>query len=273
MADPNEPSISSQQDSRTNAADFRKTLAGDAVLLFLVTCATYLTVYIFEAGYCHYFKVPLYLIRLEVSTALLFAATSWLVLWLLLNFAFVYVSIDDFFRRRKNPILRRVLLGNGPLIAASLFVWMFTGNFWFLFGVLLPACVFSLLLLRGDPEQTLKQFDEAAAKTKAYPFRSITRLRELGLIWIVQIGVWAFIWGSLWFGIGETFAKNQRDFLVIDAAKPKAVIRLYGDRLVCVQFDPTTKVCSPSFTIFGSSEKQQDFELQRIGPLLPATLR
>src|SRR5205807_10217219 len=133
------------------------------------------TVYIFEAGYCHYFKVPLFLIKLEVSTALLFAATSWFVLWFVLNVLFVYVSVKDFFERRKNPIVRRILLGTGPWIAAGLLMWLLTGSFWLLVGALLPACLFSFLLISGNPEQMLREFDEVAAKTKTYPFASIKR--------------------------------------------------------------------------------------------------
>src|SRR6266581_1555495 len=146
MVTPSQPREGNEIGSHSKFGDFSKSLAGDAVLIFLITCATYLTVYIFEAGYCHYFKVPLFLIKLEVSTALLFAATAWFVLWFLLYVMFVYVSLRDFFQRPKNPILRRVLLGNGPFIVAGLFLWLLTGRFWFLLGTLLPACVFSLLL-------------------------------------------------------------------------------------------------------------------------------
>jgi hypothetical protein len=270
MALPSETTVPGQQDSQAKFADFRKMLAGDAVLIFLLTCATYLTVYIFEAGYCHYFRVPLYLIKLEISTALLFAAIAWFLLWFLLNFAFVYVSIKDFFQRRKNPILRRVLLANGPFIAAGLFLWMFTGRFGFLLGTLLPACLVSLLLFQGKPEETLRQFDEVAARTKAYPFGSISRLRELGLLWLVQIGIWASIWAFGWFAIGDTFAKNQKEFLVTNVSMPSAVLRLYGDQFICAQFDRATKVCSHKFTIFKGSDGDREFELQQIGPLTPA---
>ncbi len=269
MAVPSESTSPASKDSQPKFADFRRTLAGDAVLIFLITCATYLTVYIFEAGYCHYFKVPLFLIKLEVSTALLFAATSWFVLWFLLYVMFVYVSLRDFFQRRKNPILRRVLLRNGPFIVAGLFLWLLTGRFWFLLGTLLPACVFSLLLISGHPEETLRQFDEAAARTNTYPFVSIYRLRERGLLWLVQVGVWTFVWASGWFAIGETAAKNQTEFLVTADTASAVVLRMYGDQFICAQFDRSTKICSQKFTILRSSEQHQKFELQKVGPLTP----
>jgi hypothetical protein len=270
MAVPSEPTSPVSKDSQPKFADFRKTLAGDAVLIFLITCATYLTVYIFEAGYCHYFKVPLFLIKLEISTALLFAATSWFVLWFLLYVMFVYVSLKEFFERRKNPIVRRILLGNGPFIVAGLFLWLITGHFWFLLGTLLAACVFSLLLIAPNPEETLRQFDEVAGRTKIYPFASIYRLRERGLVWLVQIVVWTFVWASGWFAIGERAAKNQTEFLVTEDAAPAVVLRMYGDQFICAQFDRSTKICSQKFTILKSSEEHRKFELQQVGPLTPA---
>lgn len=109
-------------------ADIRKTIAGEAVIIFLTTCGTYITVYTFEAGYCVYFGIPLALIRLEVSTVLLFAATFWTFGWLLIQVAFLYPSIRLFLERRKNPVLRRVLINNVPLILVGVFLWCSPGN-------------------------------------------------------------------------------------------------------------------------------------------------
>jgi hypothetical protein len=98
--------ITSPEVQKPPLADIRRTLASEAIFVLAVTAATYLTVYAYEAGFCGVFEVPLSLIRLEISTVLLFAATLSTFFFALLNMIYLYAGFREFISRRKNPILR-----------------------------------------------------------------------------------------------------------------------------------------------------------------------
>jgi hypothetical protein len=228
MSEPTKP------DPTRKFADIRKTIAGEAVIIFLITCGTYLTVYTYEAGYCVYFGIPLSLIRLEISTVLLFAATFWTIGWLSIQIAFMYPSIRLFLERRKNPILRRALITALPFILVGVFLWLFTGSWGVLVGICFVVGLFSILAFvgGGTPEERLRQWDEEVGRTGAFPFLAHRRMHDLGLRWVGTVWAWGFIWLFSCYSFGQAAAKKQRDFLITDATAPKAVLRIYGEQFI-----------------------------------------
>jgi hypothetical protein len=270
----NEAHSSVMSDPTGKFADIRKTIAGEAVIVFLITCGTYLTVYTYEAGYCAYFGIPLALIRLEISTVLLFAATFGMIGWLSIQIAFMYPSIRMFLERRKNPILRRALINTFPLLLVGVFLWLFTGNW----GVIVATCIvvglFSILLFvgGGTPEDRLRQWDEEVGRTGAFPFLARRRMHQLGLQWVVTVLTWGFVLFLSCYSFGQAAAKKQRNLLITDATEPKAVLRIYGEQFICADLDLTARTCSHKFSFIKSSETDRVFELRSVGPLKPQSI-
>lgn len=254
--------------------DIRRTIAGEAAIVFLITCATYITVYTYEAGYCGYFGIPLSLIRLEISTVLLFAASFWTIGWLSIQIAFMYPSIRLFVERRKNPIVRRALIGSLPFLVVGVFLWLFTGNWGVLVGACIPAALFSILVFigSGTPEERLRQWDEELDRTGVFPFLAFRRMYQLGLRWMVTIWTWGFIWLVGCYSFGKATAKNQRDFLITDGTEPKAVLRTYGEQFICTEVDLTARTSSHKFSFVKSSDTARVFELRSVGPLKPQSI-
>jgi hypothetical protein len=174
----------------------------------------------------------------------------------------------------KNPILRRALITTLPFIVAGVFLSVFTGNCELLVGTCIVGGLFSILLFAGGgtPEERLRQWDEEVLRTGAFPFVAHRRLHELGLRWVVTVWTWGFIWFSCCYSFGQATAKRQRDFLITDAAEPKAILRIYGDQFICAGVDLTARTSSHKFSFVKSGDTDRVFELRSVGPLKPQSI-
>lgn len=266
--------LSPEQQTTAPISDFRRTLASEAIFVVAVTAATYITVYSYEAGFCGVFGVPLSFIRPEISTVLFFTATLSTLFFALLNVIYLYAGFREFISRRKNPILRRAILTNGPMLVAALMLGLFADRWAFLIGVsgMIALEVVLQLTNKGSAEEKLQEWDREVERTDAFPYSLLRRLRDAGTLWLIRLVIWALIIEFGLYFVGQAAAKRTTEFLVTDLGGPAVVLRVYGDDIICAQFEPTTKMCSRKFTILKRGDAGRIFEMAKVGPLVPTKL-
>lgn len=84
----------------------------------------------------------------------------------------------------------------------------------------------------------------------------------LNLFFFVLVGAW------MAHSVGNAQALQQREFLVPSTKSNSVVVRAYGDRFICAEYDIVTKKLTRKlFFLTPSSDKGLEFELKTIGPL------
>jgi hypothetical protein len=161
-------------------------------------------------------------------------------------------------------------LTNGPLFLAALIVGVFGGHWAFLIGATAMALFEVVLQLtnKGSSEEKLQEWDREVERTNAFPYTVMRRLRDSGAAWVVLCVIWTLVVEFGFYFIGESSAKHTCEFLVTDVGgHPAAVLRIYGDEIICAEYDPVTKICSRKFIILKTGEPDRILELSKIGPL------
>lgn len=231
----------------------------------------------FEEGYCHTFYIPNDFIQVDLATTLTFSAIVLLLLWMFLSW------IDGLFDEPSETIKaqlrpwQRILGRYFPFIGLiALFSIVYLG-YWHRLSVYV-YCVLTIALI----DVALGLFAMIAPIPKDMPRRErfLSRplfihqtSRTLSLI-SSRLGCSAFslfafvILGSVLAGcIGNAAALNKTSFLVPSSKPDSVVVRSYGDKLICVPLDPTTKKPQKRVFFLSSTDRTLQLDIKTIGPL------
>ena len=247
----------------------------EGIMIALILASAYLWALYYEVGFCEYFHIPYGLISMSPTTVSAsslpaFFYLSLLVIFLLFVVFFVVyeqISMLAFF----------VLIGMG-----SIWMVLFSGE---PYQSRISVAVLTLMVLgiflippyrRPRAEGNywrrlwvhLLQTTSPTAGTRSR-LQLQVRPPESLLIFVIVIIIWFFIPLSRWLGKEE--AKGWKNFQVIAAERPRrevAVVRVYGDYLLTVPFDRTTKEFEKKLYILKISDMLEvPLVLEDIGPL------
>jgi len=230
-----------------------------ALLGLLLTAASYAVAFEYEAGYLSHFGLPADLVEVGARNLIIAAAT------VLGSAMLFYVSVAGLLDtlpksvRGWPPVVRRRLFFLGFLCLFLYFVFtrMHVTTVALLIGVGLPG-----LMLIGELVMPLighRQVPTYAGRLEASVkadlatelrsddlTQAIVRLLTPSVAAVLVVSVAACVFA---YSLGESEAHSQKVFLVADAEKPCAVIRILSEGLLCVGFDPKTHIARGEYRL------------------------
>lgn len=256
--------------SEQKASVIQRLLSGETALLFLLTGVSYFAVYVYEAGYCNYFGVPMMLINVELSTVLLFSITAFLVLPWIAYATTIYPLMEQFLTRRQNPMFRALIHGL-PFFFAAVALWMIKAQaITYVFAVVTAIFMTTMASLSARRDNAERQQANAELPRFLPPsmHRSLIRF-GVRQTWIIPVVIWAGIGVFFLNALGRNNARRQRYFLMTNRDGPALVVRAYNTQLICVRLGEGTKTCSGEFFFVNSTNTLLKFENRRVGPVHP----
>lgn len=268
-----------QTDPRNPATSVKGISMPEGLLVATIPIVGYLLVFAYEAGFCGAFHIPLSFIAL--SPTMVFAVIAGLALSVGPLFAFAnlvcMIGLD-----LRDPIVRSLIR---LAIVAVLFLLPIVVNpkAWresmglLLFLALFALLEFGLPLLTQRDKQTYREklLGQEAIETGVSDLFDVLRTRFGDLPVTVAMVMMLGIYVSNVVGRGH--AKGQEEFLVLLSSPEAVVLRVYGDDLVCAQFDRITQEVQPHFFVIKRvtlpSEPRIQLNLEKVGPLRLAQAR
>jgi hypothetical protein len=247
----------------------------EGIMIALIPASAYLWALYYEVGFYEYFHIPYGLISLNPTTVLASSLPVFFILSFLLILLLVGVFVVAY--EQISMLVFFVLIGMGG-------IWMvlFSGESYqqrILVAVLtlmMLGIVLTLPFRRPRAEGnywrrlwvSLLRTRSPTAVTRSRPQLRV-RPPEFLVIFVIVIIIWFFIFLSR--SMGKEDAKGWRNFQVIAAETPRpevAVLRVYGDYLLTVPFDRTTKEFEKKLYILKISDMPKvPLVLEDIGPL------
>lgn len=228
----------------------------EAALLAAIPVVGYLITYIYEASFCSYFDIPLEFILL--SPAQLFMA-----LVVVLGFCLLYGGTLELYFKY-HPALGSLF---PALLGALVTQDWYRGPFvlhlipWYL-AMLITTLLRYWYEMRKAAEQEGADANGSSSRSEPHHESSPQALLvRRGLILVTVSLPFAFS-----FGVSD--AKKRVRFLVTDTKPPLAMLRIYGERLICAPVDLKAKRIKRDFSLLTLGEDfKNKLKLRAIGPL------
>lgn len=250
----------------------------DSILLAIVPIASYLIVFVFEAGYFNYYGMPLQFISFSINELLIAAVSLSLLLGL---WAFVErIILSIFPYSLPDPVMNRVqsIASIGSLIAILYVYYPEQSNIWnYLFVSLIFVAlgefvlpIFTMKKIKGGYIKKLTAVDKRANKREdVNRNRSLLEtvvgrfnkhvLRYLPFAVVLLIGIYF---------LGGLQGQNQKNYYVVSTNPELVVLYVSTERFIAAPFDRDTKTFEPRF-VFISPTQDATIQLipEHIGPL------
>lgn len=239
----------------------------ESVLLFALPVAATIVAFAYESGYAYHFGIPLELITLNWTVAMLAFLALVTVFQLFASFGCVLAARLP----RWAPIFTtKTALVLSPFVALAGVLLLQHGLhskvFWI--GVAVIAVLLSLdMLLRAVAALPIKgfreRFREASSRGEnADPLRSTSNKFALGAM-LVVIAL-AVAWST-----GYSSARDQRRFLVTDIPNEQVILRRYGDMFVLAPLDRGKKAVARTLMFQSvAGDPTRGFTPSEVGPLI-----
>lgn len=253
----------------------------NAIFIPAIPIAAYAIAYEYERGICENFGIPLGFMTINFTSLFLIGTT-------LIGFCVALVLLSDFISSILPPIntsLQKSLYLT-LMILFLFFIFVseslssgpkFIGRPKAFYIMVISFIAFEIIFawvgfLRGRIKKTGKQIENNESKKENEHGELITRpsfviMNKLGQKWLLILFV-IFILMSSAYDLGKLDAKGQSNFLVIDAPQPAIVLRIYGDRLICIEGPFTTEKEKIDFTILNLANLPKlSMRWEAVGPL------
>lgn len=246
-----------------------------ALLGLLLTAASYAVAFEYEAGYLSHFGLPAELVEVGARNLLIAAAT--VLGSAMLFYVFVAALLDALPKSVRGwpPVVRRRVLFLGFLCVFLyvVFTRMHVTTRALVLGVGVP-----LVILIGElvmPLMGHRHVPSYAGKLEASVKSDLARelhsdeltqaILRLLTPTVAAVLVVATAAGVFAYSVGESQAHGQKVFLVVNAERPCAVIRILSVGLLCVGFDPKTRLTRGDYRLLRPDSVQM--VLAQTGPL------
>ena len=233
--------------------------------------AAYWFTFRYEVGYLSHFGLPSQIVEVSLQTALLVTAGSWSGIVF-----FFFITNMVALRWPEHPAIQdKVVRIFGMLLLPVIYVinYGFRTQDWpiylsVLVFVLLFELVWPLLVFRekGSIRDRLIDDEDAEAKIRARGlFGRINTAFGPG----ASFALFFLIMGTLIAGaVGKIMAERQTEYLVFADAPNFAIIRIYGDTILAVPFDPVSRTVQSQLMIRKiGTEKTMLILAPKVGPL------
>jgi len=222
-----------------------------AMLIPIAGGVAYLLTFTYEAGFVAVFRIPIEVVKVNLSTIFVVASalivslpllwwvlsyiagsrwTSFRIVLLVLLVLIVCLALFQLYSHQGKEQIRII-------VGASLLV------------VCLSFVIFTVLYLKPTQLSSLQD-----------PRKSQT-VFIIGLLLVVLAVCTSF-------AVGRNRALAQTHFLIPEESPDLAVLRFYGDILVCTPFDRETHKVGGTFVFRKVSEGNLRLNLERVGPLV-----
>lgn len=248
------------------------------IALTVAPAVAYLCAFRYEAAYCAAFGIPAHLVAPDLPTILRFAATllGALGLWYFLFNSFLFPIGSDLWATN-TPGFHRFYVAT--------LLWLFTCAGWYASGLtfwtlLLGLLAVEIVIALGSRLMKLadagfKRLSRRLSKRTSRSSTSSPRsdpmfadylIRQLGLSTYYILGAAVALYVSLgWFALGA--AKREQTFFVLRDHPSLALIRVYGNIGLFVEYDPSTRTLLTVYRTLPLDGGPHDFELRNIGRL------
>lgn len=243
----------------------RKSIISEGVLVAASSVLAYLLTFVYERGFCAVFGIPSEFIAPTLTSIFLTACALIPALIVLYSLAdFIYVILPK--RMRGGPEYWRMIY----LVIFGFIAWLegyFTVKIFPIFFIMIVFFDFGFPLITQRSHKGYRAKLEAQDKIDNEETLLGLIMQPLGAGWRLFL-VFILILTLLTYSLGRKNAINQKDFLVINTlSQPYAVLRIYGDKLICASFNRETKEIQGSFLIFEISKSNLVLTVESIGPL------
>ncbi len=224
------------------------------MLVPLTVGIAYLITFAYEAGFIVVFRIPVEVVRLNLSTLAIVASALMVVLpvsWYVFRFAV----------GNRHSGGRLVLCGLLELLVFLAVYHIYAGQGGESDRVVLGVVAILLFLLAVFGYLRLRKARTLPSLPQQW------RLEVYGAL--VALFLCAAVWTA--FATGRKRALTQTWFYVTNSAPAEqlAVLRAYGDLLVCAPFAQDSRQLKPCFVFWKMSEGVYRLDLANIGPLIP----
>lgn len=204
----------------------------EGLLIVIVTAATYLGVFQYEKGCCRAFGIPSRLISIEVLSSLVLSGEIFAIIGMMIG---LFYGVRPFLEKKHWSVVFLI-----PLFVV-LAIWTKSWAY-IIMGLIVSPLV---MVKKWEPKYLI------ANKGSSF----------FTLFFILTIG------GMILEDMGRAKAKRTQYFLVTNDPQPKVVLRIYGDRIICANFDINSKKVESVFTVLNVEDPTRTLSLQKIGPL------
>ncbi len=242
----------------------------DSFGLLIASAVCYYLVFSYESGYCSVFNIPSSFIVIDLTKVLIWTTA------LFAFFTLLVMALDSFVDiltpkegvNKFHYILNAYLPLLCPLLVLACATEKFWSRYWvFLVGILIYTIfdvVTALFLKKDIPfSQKLLGLD---VFIRGNVFLSIIKNRfGISVLKIVLIGFYLKV---VSFSLGESEAMRQQKFLIPNNQPNAVVAKIYGDSLICVGVDfSSKKPTNEIYLIKKSSDIPLKLEFKEIGRL------
>ncbi len=222
-------------------------IAGGPVLAYFI-------VYTVERGFSHAWRLPAEHIKIDIITVFLITPG------VLFYAAFVLWLLATLLHRLENRLARLAAVCGAHCLASVFCVLLFSAQLreWSWIGALLAVSAgLVLVCIRTTGPHPVKSPIAAPARDVFFsPDRYVCLAMSLAFAFATS------------FAIGYTRAQRKVRYLVYDDAPNEAVLKIYGDNIVCAGFDGTTRTLNGHYVVYAQSAKDgKSFTWKDIGPL------
>lgn len=217
----------------------------DATRTLLVSLIAYSCAFVYEAGYCAYYRIPFDLVRLDTTRFLVYGfALALLGLAFLPTFTLLYGAGQRIPLGRR-PEFNSFLFALGLMLTLAIFMFLASGfKPWPPISVLLGYVVVALpdvIAASRLPDKVpfTERLVMVRRKTVGDAASSISaKVKRQPLILLVSL---LYLLSASW-QLGNSHARYQTEFLCLDGVPMSVVLRVYGDRIICGQLSEKQRI-------------------------------
>ncbi|MCJ7525858.1 MAG: hypothetical protein MUP71_11670 [Candidatus Aminicenantes bacterium] len=238
----------------------KSNLLSESLFIFIIPILGYLYAYLYEMGYCIYFKIPSELIIITFSNltisgvyvAIIFLGFT-IVIQLILG---VEQSSNNFISKHKN-----VIVSIFKIILVSIYF------LFLLFPIGYADLILSATILIAVFVWLYNSQKSKDCETNYILFIfNIPNIRnEIKLAFIFIL----LTLSGFFFIRGIMNAKQQKEFLTFNLQKEMVVLRVYNNNVICVPLDRLKKKIILDYSIVNILESSISLKLEKVGPLQP----
>ncbi len=228
----------------------------------------------YEQGYCANFGIPSYLIKPDITTVLIFFSALWGISTILIFLIDSWIGLTEEPQEGQSPFQHFLRIYGPFLMILGIFSSIYGGHFreWMWVGIIIlvfTASDFLIAALYKDGNTPFLSRLRGPAhfflsKGTAY---SIIKSRFGTGIFVIFLVM--SLGSQVCNSLGNAEALAQKTFLIPSSYPDMIVVRVYGDRVICSQFDKKLKKPLKKFAVlqFGK-DVSTIFSAEDVGPLI-----
>lgn len=248
-----------------------KNIVTDGVIVGFITVIGYLCAGTYEASYAKYYGIPVELIELKVTKII---QICFLVF---VNFIGVYTYFTFFSNKNESnakkiikiEILYLIMLIPTFGYSYGIYNWVYwlDRSLSFIMFVLAAHFIFFMYILYIKTKIRLIFRKRKGLETEKEDINNYEKIKNtLSVMWVVLISIFFVILISS--TLGEGTGMRKINYLVLKDKPDYIVLAIYGNNVVCGDYDTNTKIIGQNRIVFKIGENiEKHFIIKSVGPI------